>query len=1482
MRTPTLRSFAQWTVGTCIVLYTLLVFALNNTRVQNELGHLVEHELQQILHTEVKIGRVEVGLLNSVSLHDVTLKDQSGKTLLNSNLLYAKIQVRSLLRGKIYLRNIALLDTDVHIYKAHPDQPTNLQFIIDAFSSKDDTGPQNTDLRINALIVRRGKLTYDEWYHPRPLTGRFSPHHLRLSDIDANLTLKHFTRDSLNFRIRQLAAREACGWDLRHLSVRFEGNRRRCTLRDFELTTPHSSINQEELQAHYDLDASGSLLSTLSAQWKAHNWRISTTDFAPITPRSLTFRENFRLDGQIAYTPRRIKAQKLTIVGSQHHFHLGTDAILQFKAGKPEQVTAQIHKLSLPQSFLQPVLAFALKDIPPIIGKLGDLSLIGRGSYHFPDYNSTFTGQLQSAPGELKADLRYAHNELSGTLSSNDLRPSLLSEHKYVPGLLRFDARGQVRFIAGHLPEGQVLLAVRDATIENHQFLDIKVDLTHKNGLADLKLDSHNAGADFTGQVSSRITSEGRPTSADLQLDVRHFSPTLFGVNLNGLTGTMGAQLKVSLSSLDFKRPLGEVALTNLNIIPERNSAPAYHLDRLHLTAQNHPKGSHLRLQSDFADAAFTGKIDPALLQKSLNQWLQTVAAPTNTTTAVASANTGNSFALTLKRTDVLRHFLNLDAHLPRPAVVNGSLATDGSFMRISADIPELTINDNRFEALSLSARSDGNHLSLLAKACKPLRDAAIQIELHTTADNGQWSNNLQWDERRNHGFYGNILTTGQLHIPALGSGRRIKFDFDVQPTHFHINGNTWDIEPGNIVLTDREFAIRHVALRHADQHLTVHGTYTRGGEGIALDLQKVDIGSLLALTGLEVVRFAGSASGRAIVKPDERNKPRLSAFLDIPGFRFNDTYLGHARIRGGFETDAQTIRLQANMTEGTIGQTNVTGYVSLGHKDLDLRVEGENTPLGFLNHYISDIFHNIRGRATGSCRIFGGFKSIDFEGTQRASASALLPINGVTYHLNDADIQITPGSFRLLNASLTDSIHGNGRVQGVLNHRHLRDMRYDFAMTGQNILLYDRPQEEDLPFYATAYGTGDVLLKGYPGRLDVNLKVRTEPGSVLTYVLDRPDNSDTRLLTFRDASKKQATSSDSLDTAPETDNTSSTDIRLNMQVEVDPSGTLRMITDKKSGDLITVHGAGPIQATYYNKGDFQMFGTYTVQRGTYDLSIQNLIKKTFTLHQGGTVVFSGNPLNADVNILANYLVTSASLADLNIGGNFSNNSIPVNCLIRFTGKMSNMNLALDFDLPNVSDDEKMMVRNLIASDEERTTQVLYLLSMGRFFTYNYNSTVAAANQSQSAMMMQSLLAGTLSSQLNSIIANAVGNSNWSFGANVSTGQQGWNNMEVDGQLSGRLLDNRLLFNGKVGYHEREAATTNFVGDFDVQYLLTPRGTWSLKAYSETNTRYFSRTALTTQGLGIQFKHDFESFFDFMRRKRKATRTFAPVSNSTK
>ena len=66
--------------------------------------------------------------------------------------------------------------------------------------------------------------------------------------------------------------------------------------------------------------------------------------------------------------------------------------------------------------------------------------------------------------------------------------------------------------------------------------------------------------------------------------------------------------------------------------------------------------------------------------------------------------------------------------------------------------------------------------------------------------------------------------------------------------------------------------------------------------------------------------------------------------------------------------------------------------------------------------------------------------------------------------------------------------------------------------------------------------------------------------------------------------------------------------------------------------------------------------------------------------------------------------------------------------------------------------------------------------------------------------------------------------------------------------------------------------STNFVGDFDVNYLLTPSGSVSLKAYSETNDRYFSKSSLTTQGIGILLKRDFYNLKDLfsIKKRRKA------------
>ena len=52
------------------------------------------------------------------------------------------------------------------------------------------------------------------------------------------------------------------------------------------------------------------------------------------------------------------------------------------------------------------------------------------------------------------------------------------------------------------------------------------------------------------------------------------------------------------------------------------------------------------------------------------------------------------------------------------------------------------------------------------------------------------------------------------------------------------------------------------------------------------------------------------------------------------------------------------------------------------------------------------------------------------------------------------------------------------------------------------------------------------------------------------------------------------------------------------------------------------------------------------------------------------------------------------------------------------------------------------------------------------------------------------------------MLSQWMGNKNWNIGANLSTGEKGWTDVDAEAMLSGRLLNNRLMINGNFGYKE--------------------------------------------------------------------------------
>ena len=427
----------------------------------------------------------------------------------------------------------------------------------------------------------------------------------------------------------------------------------------------------------------------------------------------------------------------------------------------------------------------------------------------------------------------------------------------------------------------------------------------------------------------------------------------------------------------------------------------------------------------------------------------------------------------------------------------------------------------------------------------------------------------------------------------------------------------------------------------------------------------------------------------------------------------------------------------------------------------------------------------------------------------------------------------------------------------------------YNFNVN--DMLVMNTKESPDYPFYGTVYGTGNATIAGNAqDGVNIDVAMTTNRNTTFTYIKDNVSTAvSNQFIKFVDKTPRRAVQ-DSVRLSDyeiaqkeiEEEKESDTDIRLNLLVDATPDATMKIIMDPIAGDYISGRGTGNIRTEFFNKGDVKMFGSYRINQGVYKFSLQEVIRKDFIIRDGSTITFNGSPLDATLDIKAGYTVNSASLNDLMpneaTSGYISQTNVKVNCMMDLTGQLTSPDVKFDIELPNERDEVQAIVRNYIPTDEQMNMQILYLLAIGKFYTpENLGAT-------QNSNMMSSVVSSTLSGQLNNALSNILDVNNWNFGTNFSTGERGWTDMEFETMLSGQLLNNRLLINGNFGYRDNPMANTNFVGDFEAEWLVNRSGDIRLKAYNETNDRYYTRTNLTTQGIGIIFKKDFNKWSELL------------------
>lgn len=1470
------RRYIQLVLCIAALLVIGTTMLLNSPRVQQRVSVMLATELENRIGTRVNLGGAHWLFPNDIIIDSLEIDDQEGEHLLSVDRIAAKVEWKPLIKqGQISIRNIRLFNPDILIYKESEDSEYNYQFLIDAFSTKEKRKPSKLNLRVNSLLIRHANLTHHIGNGNRGNKGNRQKRSLDIRDIDvsdlsAHLSLKALTNDSISLMVRQLNFKEQSGLTVDNLYLRLVGNHHGATLASFRLDLPHSTIRLDTIWTSFTAD---NIKESLIVKGRTLPSYVTPADMAWLIPQTANLTERVYLSTDFIGSTSRFNVKELDIHTRHNDVVFRSSLTASFLNDKLQSSSINLQEFTLTAAAWE-LLENGLPDIynliPAEIPRIGAISVNGyaklasqqsdirlsaitdvgelqahAGIDQDGNYTTSIDGQrlniaqiIPSSPLAktnlaLEAEGIYnyrAQNDslpLRGTFKGKATQTQLLGynyQSIYLDGWYGPDAYGGD--ITLHDPNGNLFLQAEYKPLGTAPSYSLKLCADSLNLYAMKLLDIH----------------EGNQFSARLHADIK-------GPDFNHFTG------QISIDSLTLHKPTEDYVIKQISL---------YGTD---------PDQKMLSLSSDFMEGSMRGEFTYQSLSQSviarLHRYLPSICRDHRhhhmLTDNICTAN------LKIHSTRPLEEFLLLPVSIDKAIQIEGFINDRTEDFEIQAIAPRIHYENLNLSNVSVVCEPVEHGLNCHISATQHGEDNVnTTANLLAAANHDRINVGLLWESDPQNLFDGAFYSN--VHF-TFNEQDQLSVILEADSSQATINHSEWELHPFRIDIASGNTTIHDFRFEHSsDQYLSIDGSIANApSDTLQVRLNNLDLNYLLSLVKLQGISFGGNVSGYLNAADLYTQTPYVDAQIRAEDFTFCEGPMGNALAHVYWNQDSTRLEFTADVSETPRRITKVDGYADIADNILWLDVDADSTNASFLNSLLSSFMADVKGNASGNIIIGGPMDAIDLlDGALLADIAFKLTPTNTDYHFRDT-LFFAPGNIYINGVEAYDTRGQKAIVNGKITHDKLNDYTYDLYVDAQNILGIDLPNTGNDSFYTTIFGTGEVLVSGGPDKpLRVDITAQPEKGSLFALNLASQDvTSSDEFITFRDKTSRRNTLTVDADVArrrsrrpadADTDDYFELDITAN----ITPDATLKLIMNQAADDHISATGSGDLQIKVHGD-DINLYGTYTVEHGGYRLSLQDVINKDFKVLSGSTVTFDGNPMNARLNITAGHTVNNVPLKDLSpdITGD-----VRVNCLLKIEGTLDAPLLTFDLELPQGTEEEKTILRSYTSTEEQMNMQFIYLLGVGKFYTMDF----AQNPNTDGAANMESFLSSTISGQINNLLSSIINNDNWNIASNIrtenmmnGTSDNALGNMEVQGILEGRLLDNRLLINGNFGYRDNPLYASNFIGDFDIRYLL--RNDLSLKGYNKTNDRYFTKTSLTTQGIGLLFQRDFDYLFP--RRTKK-------------
>ena len=1097
-----------------------------------------------------------------------------------------------------------------------------------------------------------------------------------------------------------------------------------------------------------------------------------------------------------------------------------------------------------------------------------------KGSLKKAAFNALLASDIGSADakGKMNLDSTSSTRGFEGQLAVNEFDLGYLLMQPKTIGKLNLQASLKSDGLTKEEMNSAIKATVESFGYKGYEYKNLEVSGTVKNDVLRGWASMNDKNLEFALQGDYNFQSE--VPKYDFTFDLKNIDMKALNLSLRPLR--MRGILDVNMATADMRILNGNIGIRKVAVY---NGDDLYAVDSLLFASIDQKGRSEIKIDSDIMNGSFVGSINIFQMPAALREYFNAYYSLHDSVEQSYEEPQHFKFQLKLKKTQLLTDILLPQLTSFVPGELKGEFDSKAKKLNVRLDIADIQYNNIGVKKFLFSTNSNPKQLNYNIFIDRIMIDS-------TRIDGLEFNGTVQNDSIRTDLIILDSLDLYKYVLAGTFFSREKEFELKLDPNRIKLNYEDWAVPPTNFIrFGGPKIVAQDVELVNGREKITFESKPDPASP-MTLGFRELNLEYLASMVAQEKP-VSGLLEGDINIFPDT-SMFKFTSAIRISDLQFSELPWGNLNLNV-----EQNVKDRFDVDFSLVGKNNdirINGYYTGGENAaLDLKTNIARFDLAVVDPLVSSQIQNLKGTLTGEVFVKGKPSKPDIDGSINFKETQFLStFLNTNFTLKNESIRFIDEGLGFDNFRLVDRENNTATLNGVIATKDYRDFTFRLDLITRNFQLLNTTAKDNDMFYGNVGLNANAHIRGTSLNPSVDMELSLTEDSNLTYIVPQSEASILQqqgIVIFKDKTfqgdkfmnQVQQELADSV-------KSQFVGINLTAKVELTDKESFTVIIDPTTNDQLTVKGNTTLTLTMDQTGDLQLSGRYEISEGTYNLSFYKFVKREFAIEKGSTMTWSGDPLNAEMDIHAIYNVVTAPIdllsnqlvsADPQEIARYKQR-LPFQVYLNIGGQLLKPSIGFKLDMP--MQERNVLGGNVYAKlmdingrESDLNKQVFALLILKRFVSDNPFENQGAEGLEGTARTSVSKI---LTEQLNRLSENVRG-VELSFDVksyeDYQSGQ-GEGQTELQLGLSKTLLNDRLVVkvsgNVDVEGQNSNQEVTDYIGDIALEYMLTDDGRFRITGFRNSNYDMIDGE-LTETGAGLIYIKDYNTLAELFKANAK-------------